>query len=180
MMEQVIERARKLASSPLSKDALEIDVRWTPPEPPRISGADQLNLDAALRGIRQFLRETDPGSLRSIVGQLSADEDLDPGFRKDLARLLRQLDGNLDQPPPMRFKVRGQGAPTYREILEAILYGSLECVAEKRRAPLESWLAQPVTALLVRSQFQAALASVYSSVQRLRSLCERELLRAAS
>jgi hypothetical protein len=178
-LEQVVDRARRLASSPLAKDPLDLDVRWTPPAAPVLVGADQLALDAALRIARQFLQRSEPISFTSLTERLPDDPDLSAPFRRDLERLVRELGANLDQPPAMRFKIRGQTPPTYREILEAFLQGGIEHLDPIRRETLASWLTQPVSALLVRSQLQTALGFVCKSIQRLRALCERELLRAA-
>jgi len=178
-LEAVVDRARRLASSPLAKEPLQIDVRWTPPAAPTLASPDQLALDAALRVARQFLQPSELVSFASLTEKLPEDPDLSAPFRRDLDRLVRELAASLDQPPPMRFKVKGQTPPTYREILEAFLHGSMDHLDPKRRETLASWLTQPVTALLLRSQLTTAISAVYKTIQRLRAVCERELLRAA-
>ena len=185
-LELVVERARRLASSPLAKEPLDLDVRWMPPAPPALIGADQLGLDAALRIARQFLQPSEPICFRVLVAKLSEDPDLSAPFRRDLDKLVRELGASLDQPPVMRFKikgqtpVKGQTPPSYGELLEAFLQGGIDHLDPKRRDILASWLTQPVTALLLRAQLQTALGSLCKSIQKLRGLCERELLRAAS
>jgi hypothetical protein len=181
-LEAVIDRARRLASSPLAKEPLELDVRWTPPDGPTLISPDQLGLEAALRIVRQFLQPAEPICFQVLLEKLSDDPDLGAPFRRDLDKLVRELAVTLDQPPVMRFKIKGKlpTAPSSRDLLEAFLHGSVEQLEPKRRETLATWLTQPVSALLARAQVQTALASVYKAIQRLRSICERELLRAAS
>jgi hypothetical protein len=178
-LEAVVDRARRLAGGPLAKEPLNLDVRWAPPAAPALVGADQLALDAALRIARQFLQPGEAISFTALAERLPEDPDLSAPFRRDLDKLVRELAADLDQPPAMRFKIRGQMPPTYREILEAFLQGGIDHLDPVQRETLASWLTQPVSALLVRAQLQTALGSVCKSIQRLRSICERELLRAA-
>jgi hypothetical protein len=181
-LEQVIDRARRLASSPLAKEPPEIDVRWAPPAAPVLVGPDQLSLDAAMRIVRQFLQPSEPTCFATLLEKLPDDPDLSAPFRRDLDKVVRELSSTLDQPPTMRFKIKGQlpTPPTQRDLLDALLQGGLDHLDPKRREKLASWLTQPVSALLVRAQLQTALGSVCKAIQRLRSVCERELLRAAS
>jgi hypothetical protein len=181
-LELVVERARRLASSPLAKEPVDLDLRWTPPAPPVLISADQLSLDAGLRIARQFLQPSEPICFSVLLGKLGEDADLSAPFRKDLDKLVRDLRASLDQPPPMRIKIKGQipTPPSYGELLEAFLHGSIDHLEPKRRENLAKWLTTPVSALLVRAQLQTALGSLCKTIQRLRSLCERELLRAAS
>lgn len=181
-MEQVIDRARRLASSPLAKEPLELDVRWTPPGSPTLSAPDQLGLEAGLRIVRQFLQPSEPICFQVLLEKLSDDHDLSAPFRRDLDKLVRELAVALDQPPVMRFKIKGQlpTAPSSRDLLEAFLHGGVEHLESKRRETLATWLTQPVSALLARAQLSTALGVVCKAIQRLRGVCERELLRAAS
>jgi hypothetical protein len=181
-LEAVIDRARRLASSPLAKEPLDLDVRWTPPEPPTLIAPDQLGLEAALRIVRQFMQPSESICFQVLREKLSDDPDLSAPFRRDLDKLVRELAVTLDQPPVMRFKIKGQlpTPPSSRDLLEGLLHGSVEHLDPKRRETLATWLTQPVSALLARAQLQTALGSVCKAIQRLRSLCERELLRAAS
>ena len=178
-LEGVIERAGRLAGSPLLKQSAELDLHWSPPDPPRVTAPDQAGIDAAVRIARQFMRPDDPHSFQSLAARLDDDPDISAGFKRELAKLIRQLHAGLDQPPPMRFKVQGEAPPTYQEILDVFLHGAIERVAQARRDPLVSWLAQPTRRLLVRSQLQSGLADVCKAIQKLQSLSQRELLRAA-
>jgi hypothetical protein len=178
----VIDRARRLASSPLAKEPLELDVRWMPPAGPTLMAPDQLGLEAALRIVRQFLQPSESIGFQVLREKLSEDPDLSAPFKRDLDKLVRELAVTLDQPPVMRFKIKGKlpTAPSSRDLLEAFLTGDVEHLDPKRRETLATWLTQPVSALLARAQVQTALGSVHKAIQRLRGLCERELLRAAS
>lgn len=181
-LEQVIDRARRLAGSPLAKEPLELEVRWAPPAPPTLIGPDQLGLDAALRLVRQFLQPSEPICFEVLLEKLPEDPDLSAPFRRDLDKVVRELAVALDQPPAMRFKIKGQmpTPPSGRDLLEAFLRGSIDHLEPRRREVVASWLTQPVSALLARAQLQTALGTVCKAIQRLRGVCERELLRAAS
>jgi hypothetical protein len=179
-LELVVERARRLASSPLAKDPVDLEIRWTPDGAPRVIGGQQHPIEAALRIVRQFLEPAEAISFSALGERFRGDEELSPSFARDLERLVRELAVQLDQAPALRFKIRGQSPPTTpREILDAVLHGRLEQLDPARRETLARWLAQPVSALLVRAQLQSALAAVGTAIQRLRGLCERELLRSA-
>ena len=181
-LEGVIEKTARLAGSPLAKlleDGKDLGVRWQPPEPPVLTGPDQQALDAALRIARQLDERSGPESFEAIAERLSEDADLSDQLGRDLARLVRQLRGALDRPPAMRFKVKGQTPPTHRETLDLFLHRDPDRLDPARRKALSSWIGQPTGILLVRSQLQVALGDLCKAAQQLRSICERELLRAA-
>jgi hypothetical protein len=178
-LELVIERARRLAGSPLGKDAPEFTVRWTPPDSASAVGSDPLSFELALRIARQFLDPAESISFFAFAERVLDDPELSDLLRREFQNLVRELDASLDRPPSLHFKVRGQAPPPQREILDVFLYGSLQRLAPDRREPIRNWLNQPATALLVRSQLQTSLATLCKAIQQLRGACERELLRAA-
>jgi len=179
-LEQVVDRARRLAESPLAKGTLDFDIRWTPPDPPAVSGADAVKLQAAVRLVRQFTEPEDTVCITTLPERLGDDSDLRPAFKRDLEKIAKRLDTALDQVPAMRVKLKGTTAPAHRVVLEAFFAGNLEGIAPKQQEALRLWLASPASAMLIRSQIQTGLAALLKSVQELRRACERELLHAAS
>jgi len=178
-LEQIIDRARRLADSPLAKGTLDFDIRWTPPDPPIVSGADAVKLQAAVRLARQFTQAGDAVCIATLPERLEDDADLRPAFKRDLEKVARRLDSALDQVPAMRVKLKGTTTPAHRVVLEAFFEGNLEGLDPAQQESLRLWLAHPASAMLIRSQIQTGLAALLKAVQELRRACERELLHAA-
>jgi len=178
-LEQVIDRARKLADSPLAKGTLDFDIRWAPPEPPAVSGADAVKLQAAVRLARQFMQPDDLVCIGTLPDRLADDDDLRPAFKRDLEKVVRRLDTALDQVPAMRVKLKGTTTPAHRIVLEAFFEGNLDGLESEQQEALRLWLAHPASAMLIRSQIQTGLSALLKSVQEVRRACERELLHAA-
>jgi len=174
-----VERATRIASSPLGKSPLDFELVWSPPAPPRLSGADPASLQAALRLVHQFLETDDKVAFPVLAKRLPEDDELSPRFLRDLPKIFRRLESALDQAPAMRAQVRGHKAPAHRVVLEAFFDASLEGLKPADQQALEVWLSQPASALLIRAQLQSALGAALEAIRQLRKLCERELLDAA-
>ena len=178
-LEGMIERAERLSRNPRLKESDSLEIRWEPPEPPRVSGADQIGVDLTLRVARELLDDDDASSLEAFRRQIAADPDVSDGCKRDCARLGRRLREGPDQPPTIRIRAKGLKPPTQWDLLQAVLFGDLERIDPNKRDTLRSWLAQPTMALVLRAQVQTALIRVCEALAELKRICDRELQRAA-
>lgn len=170
-------QAEKLLNSPFVKEVLLGEVKcsfsWEAGNGMEISSTDinENDLDAFILNLRFFVQNNEKISIGNLAK--AYDESDFPQDLKDSVRVARnQLNDFLDSSMVFQWP---DGADTYREHFNIIMYGALAHMNETKSELFQKWISDPFISHQVWTLFLMVLQNILATISYLRVVNQKAL-----
>jgi hypothetical protein len=173
-----IEKSDKLRSLQFLTTFSELSFHWNTTkgeEKLEITGPTQEQLDAFVLTFRFFVQDNEHTSLRWLAKHVGDDPDVSGHWKQEFNAVRGELNNILDSWPPIQVSIANYMPPTWRDVMEAFIYGDLSHANEKKREIFKSWMRDLPTKGLLTVQFVQIVSAITAGLFHIAEITKKEL-----